>query len=332
MSSPFGLSTARRCFAASWLVVAVATLGCAGQRQRTEVTPKRTAEAPAALPGQPWHGPAQQFVVQSEELPIFVRRSGGTGHHVVVINGGPGQSHDYCESLEVLATTELGVLTYDQRGTGRTPHPATGDYRYPAQVEDLEAIRVHLDAPRLHLIGHSHGGLLALAYLATHPDRVGSLLLFGSSPLIAADADTATFEARIAARVATGALAPGYDDFAGSTDCAPYFHAVWPVYLHDPEFPMPSLLRRTHCDLTTFFRTTDVNASWDYSAAVADYAGPVAVLYGAADPFASESKSIPRHLIRASVEVTELARCGHYWEECLTTFSRQAAKFLARHL
>jgi proline iminopeptidase len=40
----------------------------------------------------------------------------------------------------------------------------------------LEALRVHLGAPRMHLLGHSFGGLIAGEYALQHPERVESIV------------------------------------------------------------------------------------------------------------------------------------------------------------
>ena len=47
-------------------------------------------------------------------------------------------------------------------------------------VEDLEALRQHLKQDRLVLLGHSWGGMLAMAYAVAHPERVDRLILIGS--------------------------------------------------------------------------------------------------------------------------------------------------------
>jgi proline iminopeptidase len=46
-------------------------------------------------------------------------------------------------------------------------------------VDDLDALRVHLKVDRVFLVGHSWGGMLAMAYAAAHPDRVDRLILIG---------------------------------------------------------------------------------------------------------------------------------------------------------
>ena len=45
----------------------------------------------------------------------------------------------------------------------------TGDY-----VADVEELRAHLGEDELNLLGHSHGGVVAMAYAAEQPGRVHS--------------------------------------------------------------------------------------------------------------------------------------------------------------
>jgi pimeloyl-ACP methyl ester carboxylesterase len=44
-------------------------------------------------------------------------------------------------------------------------------------VADLDELREHLGLERMLLLGHSHGGVVAAAYAAAHPDRVDRLVL-----------------------------------------------------------------------------------------------------------------------------------------------------------
>ncbi|MDJ0909065.1 MAG: alpha/beta fold hydrolase [Woeseiaceae bacterium] len=56
-------------------------------------------------------------------------------------------------------------------------HPDT--YTTAESVEDLEALREALGVERLNLVGISYGTHLGLAYIRTHPDRVGRAVLAG---------------------------------------------------------------------------------------------------------------------------------------------------------
>ena len=69
------------------------------------------------------------------------------------------------------------VVCLDLRGHGRTERPLTG-YRVEDMVADVHGV---LDALQVRepvcLVGNSFGGLLALAFAATHPNRTAGLVL-----------------------------------------------------------------------------------------------------------------------------------------------------------
>jgi proline iminopeptidase len=259
-----------------------------------------------------------------------VRVRGRAPDTLVVINGGPGQSHDYCESTDNLASEKLQVVTYDQRGTGLSERPSDEDHRLATQAADLDAIRQALGVHRLHVLAHSFGGLIAMAYLRQYPERVASLQLVGSSPVVASESYLGEFERRIEAFVKRGVFPVGFDDFSNTDDCAPYFRTIWPVYLNDPALPMSAELQRTTCSLRTYAATAKDHAdAWNFSVDVARYRGPAAVYYGDADPFRREAETIPAHVVNAELEVQILERCGHYWQECQAQLFAKVRAFLA---
>ncbi len=108
---------------------------------------------------------------------------------IIAINGGPGLSHAYMLQNDVwprIAETRQ-VVFYDQRGTGLSQHVSAGaPQTMAAQVSDLEAIRTHFAAANpqfdhVDLVGDSYGGLLAMAYVAAHPEHVRRLILSDSA-------------------------------------------------------------------------------------------------------------------------------------------------------
>jgi pimeloyl-ACP methyl ester carboxylesterase len=77
------------------------------------------------------------------------------------------------------------LVLLDLRGTGASAVPADpASYRCDRQVDDVEALRVHLGLDRIDLLGHSAGAALALLYAARHLDRVGRLALINPSPRV----------------------------------------------------------------------------------------------------------------------------------------------------
>jgi len=71
-------------------------------------------------------------------------------------------------------------VSYDLRGHGESPIPPT-PYRLDQLVEDLEALRSQLGHDRIHIIGHSLGGMIGPAYARAFPDRVISLGLLSTA-------------------------------------------------------------------------------------------------------------------------------------------------------
>jgi pimeloyl-ACP methyl ester carboxylesterase len=112
----------------------------------------------------------------------------GTGPTLVCHAGGPGFSGATLGDLGGLGDRfELVVL--DPRGTGGSTVPANGGYRQEDYVSDLEELRRHLGMEELDLLGHSHGGFVAMAYAGAHPQRVHRLVLVATAPRFAPEYD-----------------------------------------------------------------------------------------------------------------------------------------------
>lgn len=96
----------------------------------------------------------------------------------VVLHGGYGAEHSYLIKPLLPLSRDYRFVLYDQRGSLRTEAPVESMV-FSRMVEDLEALRQELDLDEVGLIGHSNGAMLALDYLATHPERVSRLILLG---------------------------------------------------------------------------------------------------------------------------------------------------------
>lgn len=65
-------------------------------------------------------------------------------------------------------------IRYDLRGHGESPMPPL-PFGLDDLVADLEALRDRLGYKKIHVIGHSLGGMIGPRYAHTHPDRILSL-------------------------------------------------------------------------------------------------------------------------------------------------------------
>lgn len=101
---------------------------------------------------------------------------------VLMLHGGPGIPHDRLKPLEALSRTGRPVVFYDQLGCGNSDKPDSSSlWSVELFLEELATVRRSLGLDRIHLFGHSWGGMLAMEYALTQPDGILSLTL-ASSP------------------------------------------------------------------------------------------------------------------------------------------------------
>jgi pimeloyl-ACP methyl ester carboxylesterase len=106
----------------------------------------------------------------------------GDGPPLLCHPGGPGCSSAYFGELRVLATQRT-LLLLDPRGTGASDRPADPDaYDLEQYAADVDAVRDHVGLERLDMLGHSHGGFVAMTWAGTNPERVGRLVLANTTP------------------------------------------------------------------------------------------------------------------------------------------------------
>lgn len=104
----------------------------------------------------------------------------GSGTAVVMLHASLGSKSQWSPLLEAMAP-RYRAIALDLRGYGDLPAAGPGT---PAGAdEDVRALEERIDglvAPRsrIHLVGHSYGGFVALRYAKLHPDRVASLALY----------------------------------------------------------------------------------------------------------------------------------------------------------
>jgi pimeloyl-ACP methyl ester carboxylesterase len=95
---------------------------------------------------------------------------------LVCLHGGPGSTHIYFAPLERLAD-ERPIVLYDQLGCGRSERSTEIEWSLAVFLEELDALRAHLSLERVHLLGTSWGGMLALEHALARQGSLASLIL-----------------------------------------------------------------------------------------------------------------------------------------------------------
>ena len=111
---------------------------------------------------------------------IYWEQSGNPdGSPVVVFHGGPGAGSSPT-LRQYFDPNHYRVILFDQRGCGKsTPHGCLENNTTNHLLQDIEALRQHLNIDCWHIFGGSWGSTLALSYASLHPDKCKSLVLRG---------------------------------------------------------------------------------------------------------------------------------------------------------
>ncbi len=101
---------------------------------------------------------------------------------LLCLHGGPGANWLHLKPYEELAD-ERRVVFYDQLGSGNSalsgPHDSAM-WVPELFVEEVDAVREALGLDRVHILGHSWGGMLGMQYATGRPDGVVSLIVESS--------------------------------------------------------------------------------------------------------------------------------------------------------
>jgi proline-specific peptidase len=115
---------------------------------------------------------------------VWYRRLGEGGVPLLLLHGGPGAGHDYLEPLAGLAG-DRAVIFYDQLGCGRSDQPDDPSlWRIERFVRKVDTVRDALGLDRVHILGQSWGGWLAIEYMLSAPKGVEGLVLASTSASI----------------------------------------------------------------------------------------------------------------------------------------------------
>lgn len=100
---------------------------------------------------------------------------------LLLLQGGPGCTHEYWECMESFLPAEgIEFIYYDQLGTGNSSNPDdTTFWDLPRYVEEVETVRqaLGLNKDNFFLLGHSWGGILAMQYALKYQDNLKGLII-----------------------------------------------------------------------------------------------------------------------------------------------------------
>lgn len=163
----------------------------------------------------------------------------GKGPLLVIQSPGWGIGSTYLQNGLAPLTKHFTMLFYDARGNGRSSRPSDPMMMSPSDlVGDLEELRKYWGLESMNLMGHSHGGRIALAYAVQFPDRVRRLIVvdtsvegYDSGPAVKMQIEARAGDKRFSEAITevNSPQKPTTDEeFAAS------LHRMIPLFFHDP--------------------------------------------------------------------------------------------------
>jgi proline iminopeptidase len=129
-------------------------------------------------------GGVQKIAIETPKgkFNVWTKRIGNNPKiKLLLLNGGPGMSHEYFECMESFLPKEgIEFIYYDQLGTGFSDNPNdTAMWDLPRYVEEVEQVRValKLDKDNFYLLGHSWGGILAMQYALKYQNNLKGIVV-----------------------------------------------------------------------------------------------------------------------------------------------------------
>jgi proline iminopeptidase len=256
-------------------------------------------------------------------------RTLGKGPVIVLLSGGPGFDVDYMLPVAEKLAGSFTCILLEQRGTGRSRPPAINPSTISLAkvVDDLEALRVHLKLDALTLVGHSWGGMLAMAYAAAHPQNVDRLALVGSGGM------DMTFQSYFGHNIESRLWPADLEARKAAKTPIENVRAVLPGYFYDREkalaFAKATPPDSLHGDVGAALMP-DVALHYNVRESLKKVDRPALIVQGRQDPV-GESTAYEIHLTLRGSFLKFIDQCGHFpWVEQPDKFYPIVSEFLAR--
>jgi pimeloyl-ACP methyl ester carboxylesterase len=134
------------------------------------------AANPPATPGTELSRRRLALTVNAVSLNLAVASRGGDGPAILFLHGFGGTKEDYADAALHPALAGRPLIAYDAPGCGETTGGDLSAVSIPFLVATAEAVLATLGIDRVHVVGHSMGGLTALLLADQDPTRVASFV------------------------------------------------------------------------------------------------------------------------------------------------------------
>lgn len=103
----------------------------------------------------------------------------GTGETIIFLHGLYGSSDNWLSFIKQFEN-KYNIILPDLRNHGNSFHHP--EHTYPAMCNDLFELVTKLKLKKIHLVGHSMGGKVAMLFALTYPDFISTLTVLDVAP------------------------------------------------------------------------------------------------------------------------------------------------------
>ncbi len=250
-------------------------------------------------------------------------RTFGTGPPLFLLNGGPGfSSHNFQKLARKLSENNTVVL-FDQRGTGFSQVDVCNSQTITldAMVEDMEALRKHLNYSKISVMGQSFGGMYAMLYTQKYPENINKLILSHSGGMTMSFRDE--IGSRIRSRLDTENISLwNNSNRINDPNLAQISLAkgICSAYVYDKRysnivFKGLAYNSRQNRSVTSLVFNNLYEISYDVRSAMKKFDNQVLIIHGAQDIVNPNVAKFANDIFSNS-ELLILDKCGHYgWIE-----------------
>jgi len=104
----------------------------------------------------------------------------GSGPVILMVAGMSSDSKSWQFILDQM-TKHYRLIIFDNRGCGRTETDGT-EFNLKDLAKDAFGLLDYLDHDKVHVVGHSMGGMITQEMALMHPERIDKLVMASSSP------------------------------------------------------------------------------------------------------------------------------------------------------
>lgn len=249
-----------------------------------------------------WRSNLEEKLVRVGEFDLAYLE-GGQGPSLLLIHGFGGDKEHWTRFARKL-TEHYRVIAIDLPGFGESSRVEGKSYGPNQQAERLEAFRQALNLGKIHVVGNSMGGMIAIVYARQHPEQTLSLSLLDSAGFRSPEPSELSKELR---EGRNPLLVKKREDMERLLQ----FTFVKPPYI-------PSSV------LDVMYQKSSANYAWNQAIfaeiskagpigeeALPHIGAPILVLWGDSDRVIHPSSTKVIQKLQPSAEVHIIASCGH---------------------